>query len=138
MVYDFLGSPSGFGKAAKPDVHSRPSDGDVKWRFWEKDLGFGVVFLRISVVISGMHWVMTASLYLITSSQRAGRKPGGHLRSQWWTGLFMSRPIDFLALHNVRTKTMQVPDTTDALQCIIKLKRYTHTLTRRHRITVYK
>ena len=39
------------GKWPKPDVHSRPSDGDVKWRSREQDLGFSVVsVLRISVV----------------------------------------------------------------------------------------
>ena len=39
------------GKWPKPDVHSCPSDGDVKWRSREQDLGFSVVsVLRISVV----------------------------------------------------------------------------------------
>ena len=51
VAYNILVSPSGFGKVAKAWCHSRPSDGDVKWRSREQDLGFSVVsVLRISVV----------------------------------------------------------------------------------------
>ena len=36
------------GKWPKPVVHSRPSDGDVKWRSREQDLGFSVVSVHAS------------------------------------------------------------------------------------------